>query len=235
MSAIRSFQCFFPPLPVLRLVVEPKWRDRLREAVARSARKHSAIAHDAGVAPETLSRILTGAHRNPSFDTIVRIAHAVDENVGWLLSERGFALSSEEEKQLQVVVRFLDDALRFAPQRERPAPNAAPAGAPGVEIPRMYAKKGARVVYEAVGDSMIGAGIADRDLLFVKPLRTLREALGSVVIGQISGEDYLGVLDVRGGRIRLLSRNDRYPPIEVHDRAHAFELVGVVVGRTGAL
>lgn len=235
MRVIQSFQCFFPPPPVFRLVVEPNWRDRLREAVARSARKHSAIAHDAGVAPETLSRILTGAHRNPSFDTIVRIAHAVDENVGWLLSERGFPLSSDEQKQLQSVVRFLGDVLRPGPKLERPAPNAAPAGAPGVEIPRMYAKKGARVVYEAVGDSMIGAGIADRDLLFVKPLRTLREAQGSIVVGQISGEDYLGVLDVRGGRIRLLSRNDHYPPVEVSEGAHRFELVGVVVGRTGAL
>ena len=82
---------------------------------------------------------------------------------------------------------------------------------------------------------MIGAGIAERDLLFVKPLRSTREATGRVIVCRIDGAEYVKVLDVRGGRIRLLSRNDRYPPIEVSDGSQAFELVGVVVGRTGAV
>jgi hypothetical protein len=34
------------------------WRQRLREAVKRSGRKHSDIAWGAGVTPETLSRVL---------------------------------------------------------------------------------------------------------------------------------------------------------------------------------
>ena len=108
---------------------------------------------------ETLSRILSSAHQGPSFDTIVRIAHAVNENVGWLLDERGFSLSTDEQKQLQKVVRF-DDALRSAHRRERQEPNAVPASASGAEIPRAFASRGARLAYEAAGDSMIGAGIA---------------------------------------------------------------------------
>ena len=233
MQVITLSQCFFPPPPVLRLVVELNWRDRLREAVARSGRKQSAIAHDAGIAPETLSRILNATNRSPSFETIVRVAHAVNENVGWLVDERGFSLSTDEEKQLRKVVRFLDDALAAAHRRERQAPNALPAGAPGAEIPRAYANRGARLVYEVAGDSMIGAGLADRDLLFVKPLRSAREAVGRIVVCRIDGAEYVKVLDVRGGRIRLLSRNDRYPPIETDDAR--FDLVGVVVGRTGAV
>ena len=216
-------------------MVDLNWRDRLREAIGRSGRKHSAIAHEAGVAPETLSRILSSTHQNPSFDTIVRIAHAVNENVGWLLDERGFSLSTDEQKQLQKVVRFLDDALRSAHRRERQEPNAVPASASGAEIPRAFANRGARLAYEASGDSMIGAGIADRDLLYVKPLRSTREAAGRVIVCRVDGAEYVKVLDLRGGRIRLLSRNDRYPPIEVSDGSQRFELVGVVVGRTGAL
>ena len=73
--------------------------------------KHSVVAYDAGITPETLSRILNAAHARPAFETVVRIAHAVDENVGWLLDERGFALSADEQNQLRKVVRFLDDAV----------------------------------------------------------------------------------------------------------------------------
>ena len=69
----------------------------------------------------------------------------------------------------------------------------------------------------------------------MKPLRSTREAAGRVVVCRIDGAEYVKVLDLRGGRTRLLSRNDRYPPIEVSDGSQRFELVGVVVGRTGAL
>ena len=212
------------------------WRERLRAAVKRSGKRHSVVAREAGIAPETLSRILSASHAQPAFDTVVRIARAVNENVGWILDERGFPLSTEEQAQLHKVVRFLDDTLSAANRRERQEPNAIPAGAPGVEIPRAFASRGAKLVYEAAGDSMIGAGIAERDVLYVKPVRSTREAAGRVVICRVDGSEYVRALDIRGGRIRLLSRNDRYPPIEVSDDgSQRFELVGVVVGRTGAV
>lgn len=233
MRVTRDFVCFFPPLPVLVLVKPVDWRERLRIAIEKSGKKQSAIARDAGVAPETLSRILN-SRIGPTFETVVRITRAVDENVGWLLDERGFSLSTEEQKQLRKVVRFLDDTLlgSTAPRRERPEPNADAAG--GVEVPRAYSVRGARLAFEASGDSMIGAGIADRDLLFVKPTRSTREATGRIVVCRIDGSAYAKVLDVRAGRIRLLSRNDRYPAIDV-DASSQFELIGIVVGRTGAI
>ncbi len=204
--------CFFPPPPVLILVAEVNWRERLRAAIDRTGKKHSAIAREAGIAPATLSRILTSAHVHPTFDAVVRIAHAVNENVGWLLDERGFALSADEQKQLRKVVRFLDDTLLTGTathRRDRPEPNAVPAGT--TDIPRAYAVRGARLAYEAAGDSMIGAGIADRDLLFVKPTRSTREAAGRVVVCRVDTAEYVRVFDVRGGRVRLLSRNDPSP------------------------
>jgi SOS-response transcriptional repressor LexA len=178
-----------------------------------------------------LSRILNATAGQPSFDTIVRIARAVNENVGWLLDERGFALSAEEQRQLRTVVRFLDDALitNAAQRRERRQPNAAPAGL--AEIPRAFAARGARLVYEASGDSMLGAGIADRDLLYVKPSRSTREANGRIVICRVDGAEYVRVLDVRAGRTRLLSRGDREPAMEVAE--DELELIGIVIGRTG--
>lgn len=236
MEVNRPLRYFFPPPPVLRLVAYVgNWRDRLRLAIERSLKKQSAIARDAGVSPETLSRILTGANRQPSFETVVRIARALNENVGWLLDERGFALSASEQQQLRNVVRFLDDTLvATARRREAPEPSAVTAGGPGVEIPRTYAARGARLVYEAAGDSMIGAGIADRDLLYVKPTRNVREASGRVVVCRLGDSEHVRVLDVRSGRIRLLSRSDRDAPLEIDDNT-SFELIGIVVGRSGPL
>jgi len=62
-----------------------QWRERLRKAVknrtAIAYTKESAIARDAGIAPETLSRVLTERHGRPSFETVVRIALAAKESV----------------------------------------------------------------------------------------------------------------------------------------------------------
>src|ERR1700682_5809676 len=103
---------FFGSPLVLRLVT---WRERLRAAIQRSGMKQSVVALDAGITPETLSRILTAEHQRPSLDTISRIAHAVSENVGWILDESAFTLSADEMRQLRQVVRFLDKALLHAP------------------------------------------------------------------------------------------------------------------------
>jgi transcriptional regulator with XRE-family HTH domain len=75
------------------------WRDRLRLAVAQDGRKQAAIAWQAGIAPETLSRILNGSQ--PQLETVARIAHACGTTVGWLLSERGHALSIDQRRQLR--------------------------------------------------------------------------------------------------------------------------------------
>lgn len=88
------------------------WRERLREAINRSGMKHYLIAEDARVTRATLSRILTGAHSQPKFETILRIAHAVGENVGYLAGEQGFSLSSEQRARVQAAAVILIDLTR---------------------------------------------------------------------------------------------------------------------------
>ena len=231
MEVNRTWTSHFPAAPVLILVKEVDWRKRLRDAVARSGRKQSWIAKEAGIAPETLSRVLTSSLANPSFDVVIRIARALNESVGWLLDERGFSLSGDEQKQLREVVRFLDDMLQGATShRERPESNAFAATA---DIPRAYHVRGARLAYETSGDAMSGAGIMDGDIVYVRRLRGTREANGRVVVCRVDDAEYVRVLDVRAGRIRLLSRNERFAPIDIE--SDRFNLIGVVVGRTGAL
>jgi SOS-response transcriptional repressor LexA len=231
-DAIPGYTLLFPRQRVLPPVFS--WRDRLRMAIDKSGKKHSAIAADAGVSPATLSRILTAVHERPTLDTIVRIARALNESVGWILDEPSFYLSADDQRKLHEAVRVLDASLRSAGRRRtvRPESNAI-AVAANREIPRAFAALGARLVYEAAGDSMIGAAIADRDLLFVKPTKNTAEAMRRIVVCRLGGDEYVKQLDVRNGHIRLLSRNERHGPIEVRERSD-FELIGIVVGRAGA-
>jgi phage repressor protein C with HTH and peptisase S24 domain len=204
--------------------------ERLRAAVDRSGRKQSWIAEEAGIAAETLSRILNGHIAEPSFETIVSIIHATGESVGTLLGERGFALDAKERQSLAEMARFLQRALPAAATgSDDEEPNARVRGrAP--EMPSDMHARGARLVCKAVGDSMIEAGILDGDLLYVRPVRGLRDAAGKVVVCSVGDATYVKQLEIKAGRIRLLSRNAAFAPIDVDDD---FELIGVVVGRSG--
>jgi transcriptional regulator with XRE-family HTH domain len=93
------------------------WRARLREAINRSGKKYYLIAEDAGITATTLSRILTGAHSQPRFETILRIAHAIDENVGYVAGEQGFSLSREQRAKVQTAAVILIDLTRGAKSR----------------------------------------------------------------------------------------------------------------------
>jgi transcriptional regulator with XRE-family HTH domain len=88
------------------------WRERLRGAIRKTGRRQNAIAEQAGVSPETLSRILTGGHANPRFETVVAIVHATGETVGWLLSEQGFSLSGEQREKVREAASILADLTR---------------------------------------------------------------------------------------------------------------------------
>jgi SOS-response transcriptional repressor LexA len=105
------------------------YTERLRAVVSGSGRKQSAIAADAGIAPETLSRILNGVIAEPGIETFAAIVHASGETVGALLGERGFALTTPQQKALREAVAFLQTALLEAaplPLDPRAEPNAFP-------------------------------------------------------------------------------------------------------------
>jgi SOS-response transcriptional repressor LexA len=210
------------------------WRERLRLAIDSSGRKHSAVAADAGITPVTLSRILNSVDVNPSFETVVRIAHAVNENVGWLIEEPGFSLSAGQLKKLAEALDFLENTLHIAAA----TPDSASASLPNAavekesDIPRREYARGARLVYRAIDASMSEAGIADGDLVFVRPTRDFGAADGCIVVCRLGPIEVLRQLHVRAGRIRLLSRSRHYPPIDVA-RKDEIELIGVVVGRSG--
>ncbi len=72
------------------------------------------------------------------------------------------------------------------------------------------------------GDSMIGAGILDGDMVVVRPQDTADD--GQIVVARIGDEATVKRLHRRSGQIWLLPENDAYSPIDGRDA----ELVGLV-------
>ncbi len=99
-----------------------------------------------------------------------------------------------------------------------------------VEIPEQFALRGATLVFRAEGESMTDEHIADGDLLYVIEEPDPRHARGRIVVCVVSGSPYVKRLELTAGKIRLVSANDRFPPM-VFDENHVdWSLVGIVVG-----
>ena len=81
------------------------WRWRLRDAINASGRTHADVARGAGVAPETLSRLLNDESSKPWLMTVVRIARELGITVGWLLNEREFRIGEAARAELRHAAR----------------------------------------------------------------------------------------------------------------------------------
>ena len=79
-------------------------------------------------------------------------------------------------------------------------------------------------VLRVTGESMIGAGILDGDLVVVKRQPTARD--GQIVVAQIEDEATVKRLRRADGRVHLMPENDAFEPIVVDDVL----ILGVVVG-----
>lgn len=75
------------------------------------------------------------------------------------------------------------------------------------------------------GDSMLGAGIHDGDLIAVD--RALPARDGHVVVAVLDGEHTVKRLSRRDGRLWLVPENDQYAPVEVGPEAQLV-ICGVV-------
>jgi transcriptional regulator with XRE-family HTH domain len=99
------------------------WRKRFVHAIDITRLTQNSIAEQAGVSPETLSRIIHGIHAQPQFETVVKIVYATHENVGWLLGEQRAPLSSEEMARMREIADYMGTTFpplgRKAPPRSR--------------------------------------------------------------------------------------------------------------------
>jgi len=91
------------------------------------------------------------------------------------------------------------------------------------------AGKGTVFALRVSGDSMIGDGIFDGDILFVRKQETARS--GEIVVAMIEGEATVKRYYPEGDRIRLQPSNPRLQPIYVRRTdARAAQILGIAVG-----
>jgi len=99
-----------------------------------------------------------------------------------------------------------------------------------VDVPAFLRHDDGDFLLRVKGDSMVGAGIFDADLIVVHPQPEARD--GEIVVARISGvgddEATTKRLYHDGSTIRLVAENENYDPIVVH--ADQVEVVGRVVG-----
>lgn len=77
----------------------------------------------------------------------------------------------------------------------------------------------------AIGDSMIGAGIHENDILIVD--RSLLAVHGKIVIAAIDGQLTVKRLHKKNNKCFLMPENPKYPPIEIKESLETY-IWGVV-------
>jgi repressor LexA len=81
------------------------------------------------------------------------------------------------------------------------------------------------------GDSMIDAGIFDRDVVIVRPQETARN--GEIIVARLNDEATVKRFRKEGKNISLLPENPSYEPIQISsqmDDGQDFAILGLVVG-----
>lgn len=86
-------------------------------------------------------------------------------------------------------------------------------------------RKEATFMLRVQGDSMVGVGIQDGDLLIVD--RSITPSHGSVVVAAVDGQFTVKTLEKIRGRLRLMPANPDFAPIEFKD-GQELQIWGVV-------
>lgn len=86
-------------------------------------------------------------------------------------------------------------------------------------------RKEASFLLRAKGDSMVGVGIHDGDILVID--RSINATNGRVVIATLDGQFSVKTLEKKRGKIRLLPANPDFAPIEIKDEQE-LQIWGVV-------
>ncbi len=108
---------------------------------------------------------------------------------------------------------------------------AVESGHEEVEVPSSFlGKSGGTFVLKVIGDSMIGDGILEGDLLIVNKSKTAMN--GQTVVALLNNEATVKRFYRKGNRVELHAANPKYAPIIVESLVDTefFRIEGVVVG-----
>lgn len=161
--------------------------------------------------------------------------------------ELGFRSANAAEEHLKALARKgaieiipgASRGIRLPEERGIPIVGRVAAGSPVLaeehiedycELPADFFRPAADYFLRVTGDSMVGIGICDGDLLAVHSTKVAND--GDVVVARL--DDEVTVKRLRRGRerhrLQLLPENPDYAPIEVDLRAQACVIEGLSVG-----
>ncbi len=194
------------------------FKDRLIALLAKSKKNGisaSEIAEHLGVKRSQLSDWKIGRY-NPSYETLSRIATYFGISVDYLLGEDEPITDGEPIFYIPIL-------------------GSVPAGNPveAVEyheasfpIPKKL-KRNIDFGLKVKGSSMIGAGIIEGDIVFVKCISEARNK--QIVVATIDGEATIKRFYRNGDSIILKPENNDFEPILIQPD-NAFRLVGIITG-----
>ncbi len=221
---------------------------RVTQAINASGKTRAQIIAESGIDKSSLSRIEKGHIVNLGRDRMTRLAKALGTTVGYLHGDP-MVLSPEDRDELLRHQRWIYDKLRTIDARDEP--NAvliastseatdeaqdmiADGGVATLDVPNAFKRGNVEHVLRAIGQSMIGAAIADNDILYATGAPK-KLPLGKIIVCRIGHALYVKRLVTEHGRVLLISANPEYLPIEIGGDLDDFEVIGVVIGRAGAV
>ena len=182
---------------------------RLKEARGMTT---EALSGRSGVPKGTINKLLTGETRNPTSQTLKKLAEALDCPLEELLGR-----PSEIPGVFRLGERQSDSAgLLHVQRRSVPVLGEIAAGEPvfcdeDVEFAACDADGGCDFALRVRGDSMVGARLFDGDLVFIRRQNDVDDGRIAAVV--VDGHATLKrVYHVPGG-LHLLSENPKYPPM----------------------
>ena len=224
--------------------------ERLDAAIKASGKTADQIAQALGISRDTVSRIRTGAEDNPKLQVLIGIAREAKTTVGALLGE-SIDISAEDEQELLRFRDWIDGKLTTIDARQEPNAVIVSHPSPATVVTDRVADRrrqsaaewsnhpfgeNVQLILRAVGDSMVGDGIRPDDMLYALAAgRDAASAVGRVVACRLDEAVFVKRLVTEHRRLFLRSAHPRYRPIPVDPKASSFQILGVVVGRTGRI
>ena len=222
--------------------------ERLEAAIQASGKSRRVIAEEAGMAPETISRIISGENSNPTYQLLIKIARATNTTVGALNGD-SIQLSSQDDRALTQFRDWIDSKLATIDALTEPnavildtqeltlrESRVADRRRRDLRPPNPFGDQ-ATLHLRALGESMRGVGILPNDTLYAIPRRrdNPTTSLRRIIACRIGDHVYVKRLTSVRRRHFLLSANPRYLPIEMDPEDPAFVILGIVVGRMGGV
>ena len=223
---------------------------RVTEAIQASGKPRSQIMAESGINKSELSRIENGHSVNIGRKRLALLAKVLGTTVGFLEGDP-MVLSPGDREELLRHRAWIDEKLPKIDAREEPNAVLIASGVtrvssrhrgdmvadtpqvPKLDVPGPFRRSEVQHVLRALGDSMIEAGIANDDTLYATAAS--EPIVGKIIACRWHGDTFVKRVVSEHDRFLLRSENPRYLPIELDPNSPDFDMIGIVIGRLGAV